>query len=59
MMNMNGASGLLVVWIFFIVLIARAAPELIAVMNAAVPLVIVVGVVVAVLRIVWSRTGRW
>lgn len=59
MTGMSGASGLLVVWIFLIVLIARAAPDLVAVMNAAVPLVIVVGIVAAVLRIVWSRTGRW
>jgi hypothetical protein len=57
--GMNGATGLLVVWIFLIVLIARAAPDLVAVMNAAMPLVIVVGIVVAVLRVVWFYTNRY
>lgn len=59
MMNPTGAGGVLVAAIFLVVLLYRAAPQLIAIMNAAVPVVIVVGLVVAALRVVWFYTRSW
>lgn len=38
---------------------AAASPALIKLTGALVPLALVLGVVVAVLRIVWAATRRW
>jgi hypothetical protein len=40
-------------------MVISAAPALIALLEAAVPLVIVVGIVVAVLRLVWHFTDGY
>jgi hypothetical protein len=40
-------------------LLTAATPALIRLAGALVPLVLVVGVVVAVLRVVWAATRRW
>jgi sulfite reductase beta subunit-like hemoprotein len=39
--------------------LAAASPALIKLVAAFVPLALVLGVVVAVLRIVWAATRRW
>lgn len=39
--------------------VIAAGPTLTGLANALVPLVLVVGVIVAVLRIVWAATRRW
>ena len=39
--------------------VTAAGPTLIALVRAAVPLVLVVGVVVVLLRAVWYYTNRW
>jgi hypothetical protein len=59
MVNPTGLSGVLIAGIFLVVLMYRAAPQLIAVMDAAVPVIVAIGAVVAVLRVVWFYTRTW
>jgi hypothetical protein len=42
-----------------LVVLAAASPALIKLAAALVPLVLVIGVVAAVLRMVWAATRRW
>lgn len=49
----------LTAWLAVIALLAAVGPTLIALLHAAVPLVIAVGVVVAVLRLVWHFTSLY
>ncbi len=49
----------LVAAIVVLSLLVSAGPTLVALVEAAVPLVLVVGVVAAVLRIVWLVTERY
>jgi hypothetical protein len=42
-----------------LVALVAAGPTLVSLAEALVPLVLVVGVVVAVLRVVWFYTRRW
>jgi hypothetical protein len=48
-----------IVVIFGLVAIGTVGTSIAAVIKAAAVLVLIVGVVTAVLRIVWWRTGRW
>jgi hypothetical protein len=52
------ASALAVV-ILGLVALGAVGPRIAEVIGALVPLVLVVGVVVAVLRLVWWRTRKW
>lgn len=49
----------LVVGVAGLVAVAVAGPALTKIVGALVPLVLVVGIVTAVLRLVWSYTRRW
>jgi hypothetical protein len=49
----------LVVAIVALCLLVSAGPTLVALMNAAIPLVAVAGVVAVVLRLVFFHTRRW
>jgi len=50
---------LLVVSVAILSVLVAAGPTLVALANAAVPLVIAIGIVVAVLRLVFFHTRRW
>lgn len=56
---MTKLVSVLVLVVFGLVVLAVASPALARLASALVPLVLVVGVVVAVLRLVWSATRRW
>lgn len=49
----------LVTVILVLVALAAIGPRITQLMGAVVPLVLVVGIVVAVLRLVWFHTRRW
>jgi hypothetical protein len=49
----------LLVGVAGLVAVAVAGPALTKITDALVPLVLVVGIVVAVLRLVWCYTRRW
>jgi len=49
----------LIVAIVFLSVLVSAGPALVALVNAAVPLVLVVGVVAVGLRLVFFHTRRW
>jgi hypothetical protein len=51
--------ALLVVAIVALAVLVSAGPTIVAILNAAVPLVIVGGIVAAVLRLVFFHTRRW
>lgn len=53
------SAGKLLVGVVVLVALCSAGPTLVALLNAAVPLVIVGGVVAAVLRLVFFHTRRW
>jgi hypothetical protein len=55
----NKPTVFLIVAIVTLSLLVSAGPALVALANAAVPLVLVVGIVVAVLRLVFFHTRRW
>ncbi len=55
----TGLSGVLVAYIFAVVLTVHAAPVLIAVSNALLPVVVVIAVAVGLLRLLFVRTRRW
>jgi protein-S-isoprenylcysteine O-methyltransferase Ste14 len=42
-----------------LMVVAALSPQLIALSDALVPLIVVIGVVALVLRLVWSHTNRW
>ncbi len=52
-------SGRVLLLIVGLVAIVAAGPTLIALLHAAVPLVIVGGIVAVVLRVVWHYTNRY
>lgn len=63
---MTGGNGpvskpatLLLVAIVVLCLLVSAGPTLVALAHAAIPLVLVVGVVIAVLRLVFFHTRKW
>jgi hypothetical protein len=56
---MNRSVVALVVAIVVLSLLVSAGPTIVAILNAAVPLVIVGGLVAAVLRVVFFHTRRW
>lgn len=56
---MTKATFGLVLAIVVMALLVSAGPILVALVEAAVPLVIAVGVVVVVLRVVWVLTERY
>jgi hypothetical protein len=56
---MKTPSGLVVTLVMALLLLAVAAPLLIALSHALLPLVLVVGVVAVVLRLVFFHTRRW
>jgi len=51
--------GFLAACVAVIAVLAAAGPTLVALVEAAVPLVVAVGLVVAVLRVVWYVTDRF
>ena len=57
--GMKTPGGLLVTAIITVVLLAAAAPLLIALGHALLPLVFVVGVVAIALRLVFFHTRKW
>jgi len=56
---MNSPVVYLIVAIVALNILVAAGPTLISLVNAAVPLVIVAGVVVGVLRLVFFHTRNW
>ena len=50
---------LLVASVALMSVLVSAGPTLVALANAAVPLVIAIGIVVAVLRLVFFHTRKW
>lgn len=52
---MNKLSQLVLLGIFGLVVLAASSRALIALAGALIPLVLVLGIVVAVLRVVWFR----
>jgi hypothetical protein len=57
--GLTGISGVLIAYIFAVVLTVQAAPVLIAVANALLPVVLVAAVAVALLRLLFIHTRRW
>jgi hypothetical protein len=49
----------LLLGIFGLAALVAAGPTLTKLVGALIPLVLVVGVVVVVLRVVWAATRRW
>ena len=49
----------LILAIVGLVVLSAAGPAIVALAHAAVPLVLVVGIVILVLRGVWFFTNRW
>ena len=56
---MNKLIQALLLGIFGLAAFIAAGPTLTQVAGALIPLVLVIGVVVAVLRVVWAATRRW
>lgn len=56
---MNKTAGLLVAVIVLLAVLVSAGPTIVALVHAAVPLVLVIGVVVVLMRLAWWLTGRW
>lgn len=56
---MTKTYGFLAACVAVIAVLAAAGPTLVALVEAAVPLVVAVGLVVAVLRVVWYVTDRF
>jgi hypothetical protein len=56
---MTKLISMIVVVILGLVAVGAVAPSIAVIFNALVPLVLVIGVVAAVLRIVWWRTRGW
>ena len=52
-------TRLLILSIIGLAVLSAASPVLVALFNAAVPVVLVVGAVVLLLRSVWFFTNRW
>ena len=56
---MNKLIQALLLGIFGLATLVAAGPTLIKLVGVLIPLLLVVGVVVAVLRVVWAATRRW
>lgn len=56
---MNKLGTFLPVALVSLVILTAAGPALVALSNAVVPAVLAVGLVVAVLRLVWHYTSRY
>jgi len=56
---MTKAISTLVIVILGFVAVGAVGPSIAGIFNALVPLVLVIGVVAAILRIVWWRTRGW
>jgi hypothetical protein len=56
---MNKTVWTLLLVVLLLWLLIAATPALTRLAGALVPLVLVVGIVVAVLRVVWAATRRW
>ena len=56
---MNKLVNFMLAGLLGLVVLTAAGPILIRLVNALVPLVIVVGIVVAVLHLVFTYTRRW
>jgi hypothetical protein len=56
---MKSSASLLVIAVSGLMVVAALTPSLIALSHALVPVVIVVGVVVVVLRLVFFHTRKW
>jgi len=56
---MNKLNSMVVMVIIGLVVLAAAGPTLIRLVHAAVPLVVVGGIVACVVRAVWFYTRRW
>lgn len=56
---MNKLIQALLLGIVGLVVVAAASPTLTKLVHALVPLVVMAGVVVAVLRVIWAATRRW
>ncbi len=59
MSGFTGLSGVLIAYIFAVVLTVKAAPILIAVSNSLLPLVVAVFVGIGLLRLLFVHTRRW
>jgi hypothetical protein len=59
MSHPNHLTAWLVAAIVLLCFVVSAGPTLVAILHAAVPLVIVGGIVVAVLRLVFFHTRKW
>jgi hypothetical protein len=57
--GMTGVSGLLLVYCLAVVLTVKAAPILIAVSNALLPVAAIVFVGIGLLRLLFVHTRRW
>ncbi len=55
---MNRLPSLLIAAVIALVLLTAAAPLLLELSNAVIPAVVAIGVVVALLRLVWFYTNR-
>ena len=55
----NRLGAYLIVGIVALSVLVSAGPTLVALVNAAVPLVVAIGVVAVVLRLVFFHTRRW
>ncbi len=57
--GLAGPSSVLVAYIFAVVLTVQAAPVLVAVADAVLPVILVAGGVIALLRLLFVYTRRW
>lgn len=57
--GLTGLGGVLAAYCFAVVLTVQAAPILIAVANALLPVVVLVAVAIALLRLLFVHTRRW
>lgn len=55
----NKPVSYLVIGLVTLAVLVSAGPTLVALLHAAVPLVIVVGVLAAILRLIFFHTRRW
>lgn len=56
---MNKTVALLVAIVVTLAVIVSAGPTIVAMAHAAVPLVLVIGLVAILMRLAWWLTGRW
>jgi hypothetical protein len=56
---MKSPTNYLIAAIVALCLLVSAGPTLVAVMNTAIPLIVVIGVVAVILRLVFFHTRKW